>query len=59
MFGSPPGFKISFSEPSKRANVVSNHYEYDRQSPFLPVLFLGFPPVTSANIDLEYMKSIV
>jgi hypothetical protein len=59
MFGSPPGFKITFSDPSRRANIVGNHYEYDRQSPFLPILFLGFPPVTSAMIDLDNMRSIV
>lgn len=59
MFGNPPGFRIFFSDPSRRANIVGNHYEYDRQSPFLPILFLGFPPVTSATIDLEVMRSIV
>lgn len=58
MFGNPQGFKIKFSDHSRRANIVGNHYEYDRQSPFLPVLYLGFPPVTSAVIDLELMKSI-
>ncbi len=58
MFGNPPGFRIFFSDPSRRANIVGNHYEYDRQSPFLPILFLGFPPVTSATVDLEVMTSI-
>ena len=58
MFGNPKGFKIEFSNHSRRANIVGNHYEYDRQSPFLPILYLGFPPVTSATIDLELMKSI-
>lgn len=58
MFGNPPGFRILFSDPSRRANIVSNHYDYDRQSPFLPILFLGFPPVTSANVDLDLMKDI-
>lgn len=52
MFGNPPGFRILFSDPSRRANIVGNHYEYDRQSPFLLILFLGFPPVTSATIDM-------
>lgn len=58
MFGNPPGFRILFSDPARRANIVGNHYEYDRQSPFIPVLFLGFPPVTSATIDLDLMKGI-
>lgn len=58
MFGNPPGFRILFSDPSRRANIVGNHYEYDRQSPFLPILFLGFPPVTSATIDMEVMRSV-
>ena len=50
MFGCPPGFRILFSDPSRRGNIVSNHYEFDRQSTFIPILFLGFPPVTSANL---------
>lgn len=58
MFGNPPGFRITFSDPSRRANIVSNHYEYDRQSPFLPILFLGFPPVTSANVDMDNIRGV-
>lgn len=58
MFGNPSGFRITFSDPARRANIVSNHYEYDRQSPFLPILFLGFPPVTSANINMDNMRRI-
>lgn len=58
MFGNPLGFRILFSDPSRRANIVGNHYEYDRQSPFLPILFLGFPPVTSATVDMEVMRSV-
>ena len=50
MFGQPTGFRITFSDPSRRAQIVSNHYDYDRMSIFIPVLFLGFPPVTSATV---------
>jgi len=58
MFGSPSGFRIFFSDPARRANIVSNHYEFDRQSPFIPVLFLGFPPVTSSNVDIDHMREV-
>jgi len=50
--GSPPGFRIYFSDPARRAFVVSNNYEYDRQSPSLPILYIGFPPITSANVEM-------
>jgi hypothetical protein len=58
MLGSPSGFRIFFSDPARRAHIVSNHYEFDRQSPFIPTLFLGFPPITSANVDIDHMRSI-
>lgn len=57
--GSPQGFRIFFSDPSRRAYVVSNHYEYDKQSAHVPVVFLGFPPITSATIDLEVIRPVV
>ena len=28
MFGNNPGFKISFSDPSRRKDIVGNHYEF-------------------------------
>ena len=58
MFGNPSGFRIFFSDPARRANIVSNHYEFERGSPVIPILFLGFPPVTSSNVDLDYMKEV-
>jgi hypothetical protein len=48
-----------FSDPSRRAYIVSNNYEYDRQSPSLPILFIGFPPITSANVDMAVIKPVV
>ena len=57
-FGKSPGFRIFFSDPEKRIQIVGNHYEFDRQSEYIPVLFLGFPPVTSSFVDDMYMKSI-
>lgn len=56
--GNPPGFRIFFSDPSRRAYIVSNHYEYDRQSPSLPILFLGFPPITSATVEMEVIRPV-
>lgn len=32
MFGNNPGFKISFSDPSRRKDIVGNHYEFERNS---------------------------
>lgn len=58
LFGKPPGFRVFFSEPEKRTNVVGNHYEYDKQMNCLPILFLGFPPITSSLVDENHMKSI-
>jgi hypothetical protein len=49
---------VFFSDPEKRTNVVGNHYEYDKQSNCLPILFLGFPPITSSIVDENHMKSI-
>jgi hypothetical protein len=56
--GNPPCFQMYFSDPLRRAFIVSNHYEYDRQSPSLPVLYIGFPPVTSATVEMEVIKPI-
>jgi hypothetical protein len=56
--GNPPGFRIFFSDPVRRAYIVSNNYEYDRQSPSLPILFLGFPPATTASLDLAVIRSL-
>ena len=48
--GHPPGFRIFFSDPSRRAYVVSNNYEYEKQS--VHVVFIGFPPITSATVEM-------
>jgi hypothetical protein len=56
--GSPQGFRIFFSDPSRRAYIVSNNYEYDRQSPSTPILFIGFPPITSATVELEVIRPV-
>jgi hypothetical protein len=56
--GSPQGFRIFFSDPSRRAYIVSNNYEYDRQSPSLPILFIGFPPITSATVEMEVIRPV-
>jgi hypothetical protein len=58
LFGKPHGFRVFFSDPEKRTNIVGNHYEYDKQSNSLPILFLGFPPITSSIVDENHMKSI-
>ena len=57
--GTPPGFRIVFSDPSRRAFVVSNNYEFERQSTHVPIVFLGFPPVTSATVEMEVIKPVV
>lgn len=57
--GSPQGFRVFFSDPARRAYIVSNHYEYDRLSPSLPILFLGFPPITSSTVEMEVIKPVV
>jgi hypothetical protein len=51
MFGKNQGFRISFSDPKKRPYVVGNHDDYDRQGNYLPILFLGFHPITSSIVD--------
>lgn len=58
LFGKPNGFRVFFSDPEKRTNVVGNHYEYDKQMNCLPILFLGFPPITSSIVDETHMKGI-
>ena len=50
--GHHPGFRIFFSDPSRRAYVVSNNYEYEKQSVHVPVVFIGFPPITSATVEM-------
>lgn len=50
-FGNRQGFAIAFSNPKKRQNTVGNNEAYERQSTFLPILFLGFHGVTSANVQ--------
>ena len=57
--GSPQGFRITFSDPSRRAYVVSNHYEFERQATHIPIIFIGFPPVTSATVEIEVIKPVV
>lgn len=57
-FGSNTGFRISFSDPSRRKDIVANHYELERNSLYVPTLFLGFPPITSARIEMEHMLNI-
>ena len=50
IFGANSGFRIAFSDPSRRKDIVANHYELERTSLYIPTLFLGFPPITSARI---------
>ena len=57
-FGENNGFRIAFSDPSRRKDIVANNYEFERFSVMLPILFLGFPPITSATIDLNHMLNI-
>jgi hypothetical protein len=57
--GSPQGFRISFSDPLRRAYVVSNNYEFEKQSFHVPVVFIGFPPITSATVEMEVIKPVV
>ena len=56
--GTPQGFRIFFSDPARRAYIVSNHYEFEKQSPILPILFVGFPPITSAQVEMEVIKPV-
>lgn len=39
--------------------MVSNNYEFDRQGPQVPVLFIGLPPITSATVEMEVIKPVV
>ena len=57
--GGPYGFRIFFSDPARRAYIVSNNYEFDKHSPSLPILFIGFPPITSARVEMDVMRNVV
>lgn len=57
-FGNPPGFRIFFSDPTRRAYIVSNHNQYERQSPSTPILFLGYHPITSATVQLSVLRPV-
>ena len=37
---------------------MGNHYEFEKNAVLLPVLFLGFPPITSANVDVNHMMGV-
>lgn len=37
---------------------MSNHYDFEKNAALLPILFLGFPPITSANLDISHMMGI-
>lgn len=49
---------MSFSDPVRRSGLVSNCSEFERQSAYLPILFIGFPAVTSANVELTEVKPL-
>ena len=38
--------------------MVSNSYEYEKQSVHVPIVFIGFPPITSATVEMEVIKPV-
>ena len=39
--------------------MVSDSYEYEEQSVYVPIVFIGFPRNTSAMVEMEMIKPVV
>ncbi|CAD8132488.1 unnamed protein product [Paramecium pentaurelia] len=50
--------KIYQSDPFKRAQIVGNAEDSEKDEDMLPVMFIGFPPNQSFTIDEKFIKKM-